>query len=134
MIRHCRKYRNIANRLIRTLPEFDELLKAGPRVAYLQSSKEKVKNRRTVFADCTKTDERYSWCCPYDFFITVYSPNVENFTEEQMEILIQHELHHIGITYTDSGVDYFVRPHDIEDFRMIIDRFGLDWSTADAAG
>lgn len=130
-MQHCRKYRDIAKRLIRTLPEFEELRQAGPRVAYLSSWKEKVKNRKVVFAECCKVEEKYSWCCPYDFFIVVYEPNIEDFNEEQLEILIRHELHHVGIEYTDSGIDYFVKPHDVEEFWEIIADCGLAWSTTD---
>jgi hypothetical protein len=45
--------------------------------------------------------------------------------EHQLEILMEHELRHIGIT--DNG-DLVIEPHDIEDFRAIIDDYGLDWS------
>ena len=132
MIVHDRKYREIGKRLIRTLPEFEELREAGPRVAYLRSSKEKVKNRKTVFAECCKVEEKYEWCCHYDFFIVVYGPNVEEFNDSQMETLIRHELHHIGIAYTDSGIEYFVRPHDVEEFWTIIRECGLHWNEVES--
>lgn len=134
MMQHCRTYRDIARKLIQTLPEFEELKDAAPRVAYLESDKEKVKNHRAVLGECCKVDEKYSWCCDYDFFIVVYGPNVENFNDKQIETLIRHELHHIGITYTDNGIDYFVRPHDVEEFYKIIDDCGLYWSDTNATG
>ena len=127
MIWHERKYRNIAKRLIRTLPEFEELRDACPRIAYLSSDKEKVKNYRAVFGECCKVEEKYAWCCPYDFFIVVYEPNVERFDEYQLSTLIRHELHHVGIAYTDNGISYFVRPHDVEEFWDIIRECGLEW-------
>jgi hypothetical protein len=46
-------------------------------------------------------------------------------TEEQLDILMEHELRHIGIS--ESGT-LQIMPHDIEDFRAIIDDYGLDWS------
>lgn len=134
MIQHCRAYREIAKRLIRTLPEFEDLRELGPRIAYLRSSKEKRKNYQTVFAECCKPDEKYAWCCPYDFFIIVYGPNVERFNDSQMETLIRHELHHVGVMYTDQGPEYFIRPHDVEEFWEIINNCGLHWSDTDAAG
>ncbi len=133
MIRHNRTYREIAKRLIRTLPEFEDIRDAEPRIAYLQSSKEKVKNRQIVFGECARVDEKYTWCCPYDFFITVYRPNVAEFSDAQIETLIRHELHHVGIAYTDSGIEYFVRPHDVEEFWAIIADCGLHWSDNYAA-
>ena len=128
MMWHNRKYREIAKRLIRTLPEFEDVREAEPRVAYLSSWQEKVKNRRIVFAECCKVDEKYAWCCHYDFFIVVYEPNIMHFSEEQIVTLMRHELHHIGIDYTDSGIEFYTRPHDVEEFWEIINENGLNWS------
>lgn len=122
----------IAHRLIRTLPEFADLLDAEVKIAYLSSQKEKVKNHKVIFAECHKVEEKYDWCCKYDFFIVVYEPNIADFTEEQIEILIRHELHHVGIEYTDTGIKYYVAPHDVEEFWKIINEHGLDWSEVNA--
>ena len=89
-------------------------------IGFLESSKAKKTRGRIVFGDCRKVPDRDRWAIPYDFLITVYTPNVEEFTEEQKMILIKHELMHIG---KDKLV-----PHDIEDFRGIIEEYGLDWS------
>lgn len=131
-VKHCRKYMYIAKRLIRELPEFRDLREAGVKVAYLRSQKEKVKNHKVIFAECCKVEDKYSWCCRYDFFIVIYEPNIIDFSEEQLEILIRHELHHIGIDYTDSGLKYYVVPHDVEEFWEIINEFGLEWSEVNA--
>ena len=51
------------------------------------------------------------------------------FTEDQMRILLFHELLHIGIEFTEDGQEkYSIKPHDYEDFKIIIDRYGTDWS------
>lgn len=123
----------IAKRLIRELPEFEDIREAGVKIAYLSSQQEKVKNHRMIFAECCKVEEKYAWCCRYDFFIVVYEPNVVDFSEKQLEILIRHELHHIGIEYTDNGLKYYVVPHDVEEFWEIINEYGLDWSEVNAA-
>lgn len=131
---HCRKYRIIGQRLIRKLPEFGDLKDSGVKIAYLSSSKEKLHKRKTVFAECCRVEDKYSWCCKYDFFIIVYEPNVEDFTEEQIEILIKHELHHVGVDYTDDGIKFYTAPHDVEEFWQIIRQHGLDWSEVNAKG
>ena len=133
-MQHCRKYRDIANRLIRTLPEFCDLMDTEPRIAYLSCYEEKAKNRKIVYAECFKVDDKYKWCCEYDFFIVVYEPNIEDFNEYQIETLIRHELHHVGVEYTDKGLNYFIRPHDIEEFWEIIHSCGLNWSNVNATG
>ena len=131
-MKHNRKYRDIGRRLINTLPEFADLLESDVKIAYLSSQKEKTKNHKIIFAECHKVEEKYSWCCKYDFFIVVYEPNIADFTEKQIEILIRHELHHVGIEYTDLGLKYYIVPHDVEEFWKIINDHGLDWSEVNA--
>ena len=125
---HNRKYRLIAQRLIRTLPEVEELREVKPRIAYLGSMEEKKKSKKIVCAECFKVEDRYSWCCDYDFFIVVYEPNVIEFTRQQLETLIRHELHHVGIEFKDKGIEFYIVPHDIEEFWDIIREHGLHWS------
>ena len=79
-----------------------------------------------------KVAQKYKWSVPCDFTITVFEPNVEGFTDEQIEILLFHELLHVGITQNDDGTEtYSTVPHDLEDFKLIIDRFGTEWSKVD---
>lgn len=96
----------------------------GIRIAWLLSDEEKKNNGKIVHADCTKASAKYDWCCDYDFFITVYAPNVAHFTSEQMDILLEHELMHVGIT--DTGT-FRIVPHDAEEFMDIIRKYGIDW-------
>lgn len=50
-------------------------------------------------------------------------------TEKQLEILLFHELLHIGIEPADDGGEnYSIIPHDMEDFKIVIDKYGTDWS------
>lgn len=132
LIQHERKYRTIANRLIRTLPEFVEIKESDVRIAYLSSQEEKKRRNRIILGECCKVDAKYEWCCHYDFFIVIYEPNIAEFTEEQIETLIRHELHHVGIKYSNDGLKYYIEPHDIEEFWEIINDVGLDWSEIDA--
>ena len=38
------------------------------------------------------------------------------------------ELLHVGIDADENGGErYSVRPHDLEDFRECVDRWGVDW-------
>ncbi len=127
-MKHNRKYLNIAKRLIRTLPEFGDIAASEVRIAYLSSWEEKKKEQKVIFAECTKVNKNYRWCCPYDFFITVYEPNVEDFTNKQLETLIRHELHHVGIDFSGNEIRYYIVPHDVEEFRDIINECGIDWS------
>lgn len=132
-MRHERKYRTIAKRLIRQRPdEFEDILSSDVRIAYLSSAQEKKKNHRIIYGECHRVSSEYRWCCPYDFFIVIYEPNVADFSDEQIEILIRHELHHIGVKYADTGLKYYIVPHDVEEFWEIIDEYGLRWSSENA--
>lgn len=115
-----KKYEKIGNEIIEKL--FPELLNV--RIAWLESDKEKTSKGKIIHAECSKVIEKYEWCCPYDFTITVYEPNVENFNDQQIRILLEHELMHIGI----DGECLFVRPHDTDEFIEIIRKYGIDWS------
>jgi len=47
----------------------------------------------------------------------------------QLSILMEHELLHIGVEERQGKEPrYFIRPHDYEDFKQIIDKYGTEWS------
>lgn len=123
-------YRNIAEELIKSESELEYIKNSSVKIVYLESDKEKKSNGKTVFAECEKIPDKYRWKIDADFSIVVYSPNAFYFNVEQMKILLFHELLHIGIEKDEAENEkYFVRPHDLEDFKLIIDRFGTDWAT-----
>ena len=122
------KYSEIAHALIQTEPLLDVIRQSEATIIYLSSDKEKKSKGRTIFGECEKIPDKYKWSIPADFTITLYEPNIINFTDEQIKILLLHELLHVGIDWDKNGEEkYTVRPHDIEEFRTIIDRYGLDW-------
>lgn len=134
MLQHSKEYRQIANRLIKTLPEFRDIREAKPKIAYLVSDEEKKQNRKIILGDCNLVSNRYKWCCPYDFFIVIYEPNIEvyGFGDKQKETLMRHELHHVGIDFEGVENKYYIVPHDIEEFWHIIDDCGLRWCELNA--
>lgn len=127
MIEESKRYKKIGEKLISKWAEFEYIRDSDVRIVFLASDKEKKTNRKRVLADCAKVGERYEWCCPYDFMITVYEPNCIALGRKQMEILIAHELMHVGIDVEGIQPSYYVVPHDVEEFDRIIERFGLHW-------
>ena len=98
-------------------------------IIYLTSENKKMAKGKKVCAECEKVPDKYKWSVPADFTITVFLPNVEGFSEEQKYILMFHELKHVGIEFNSDGSEsYSVVPHDYEDFKEIIDRYGTEWS------
>ena len=123
-----RDYKAIADELIRDEPELEYIKYSNVNIIYLSSDYAKTKTGGKVLGQCEKIQNKYKWGIPCDFTITVFEPNVVGFTDEQFKILLFHELLHIGIDIGSDGNEvYSVRPHDLEDFKIIVNKFGTDW-------
>ena len=122
-------YAEIGQELIESEPALEHILNSNTSIVYLSSEHKKKNGEKIVYGQCEKVAEKYKWGIPADFTITIFEPNIEGFTEEQLRILIFHELLHVGITYNDDGEEkYSIIGHDLEDFKLIIDRYGTEWS------
>ena len=119
------KYAEIGSALIETMDELSDLRDIGATIMYLGSTAKKKSKGKLVFGQCEKVADKYKWGIPCGFTITVFEPNTSYFTEEQLQILIFHELLHIGVN--EDG-ECYIKPHDLEDFTAIIDRYGAHWS------
>lgn len=110
--------------------EHDDLawIANGPTVGYLASDHAKKSQGKMVLGECRLVKDIYKDFVPYDFLITIFEPNTEGLTREQMKILMYHELLHVGVDDKTGDPKYKVVPHDIEDFRRVIDRYGIDWA------
>lgn len=108
---------------------FDDIKKSNATIIYLGSDYAKTSKGKAVLGECEKVANKNKWAIPCDFTITVYEPNCLGMTRDQMKILLFHELLHVGIKYENDGSEkYYIRPHDYEDFKIVIDRYGTDWS------
>lgn len=123
------EYAAIAAKLIEESPYLEYIRLSNATIVYLSSESKKTSKGKIVCAQCERVPEKYKWGIPCDFTITVFEPNIDKFTPEQIKILIYHELLHVGIDRDDhSGREtYFIRPHDLEDFKLIVTLFGPDW-------
>lgn len=122
-------YAEIADELIRNEYSLIHLLESRAKIIYLSSDYAKTSKGKLVFGQCEKIQDKYKWGIPADFTITVFEPNVQKFTEDQIRILLHHELLHVGIDKkADGSESYSIVDHDIEDFKLILDKYGTDWS------
>lgn len=125
-------YAEVAAHLIDTEPALIDIKNSQATIVYLSSEHAKKDKDKLVCGQCEKVADKYKWGIPADFTITVFEPNIEGFTEEQIRILLFHELLHVGIEFNADGSEtYSIKGHDLEDFKLIIDRFGTDWSKVD---
>ena len=115
---------NELNLLAKTIinEKFEELTELN--ILVLLSDREKKTKYNKTFAECIKQNDLQCFLNGYDYVIVVYEPNTALLTLEQMKILLEHELMHIDYNGTEKGL----KPHDTEDFREIIDAYGIDWA------
>ena len=115
------KYAKIGKFLIEQCEELKNL--DGESIIYLSSTAEKKSKKRKVLGECEKVQEKNKWAIPCDFTITLFEPNLIGLTDDQVAIVVYHELLHIG---TD-GDSRWVKQHDLDDFKKVVERFGTDW-------
>ena len=121
-------YAEIAKDLIEKEPLLEYIRQSDVTIVYLSSDKPKQSKGKSVCGECERINPKYKWAIPCDFTITIFDPNVITFSEDQLRILIFHELLHVKIELGDDGEEaYSINPHDVEEFREIIDRYGIDW-------
>lgn len=122
-------YAEIAAELIDTEDLFIDIANSQATIIYLSSDYEKNKQDKIVKGECEKVQDKNKWAIPADFTITLYEPNLYGMSEEGIKRVLFHELLHVGIEFKDDGTErYYIKDHDLEDFKECIDRWGTDWS------
>ena len=124
-------YRAIAEELIQAEPALAYIKDSKVKITYLESDQSKKDGKdKQVLGECEKVAAKNRWAISCDFTITLFKNNIIGMSAEQIKTLLFHELLHIDIDMgTDGEEVYNVRKHDLEDFKIIIDRFGTDWAT-----
>ena len=124
-------YRRIGYDVMENTEELLSLKSADCRIEFLASEHKKTSNGKPVLGECIKVQDLYKPFCPYDFLIVFYEPNIEGLSEDQLYILAEHELLHVGYEDNDGEPRYFVKPHDYADFKQITEKYGADWANVD---
>lgn len=122
------EYAELAQEVIEEHEDLHWILRAGISIGYLESDKEKKSRGMFVRGECEVVKPHYRTYCPHDFLITVYSPNVIGWDSSMLKKLLYHELLHVGMDDSGEEVRYITNPHDVQDFRAVIDRYGIDWA------
>lgn len=123
-------YTRMGEEVMKAVPELRHLLKDDVRIGFGRSGRRKTHGGKVVLGECKKADEFYGEWCPYDFLIIIYEANCAGLDDDQMRILMEHELLHVGVKYEDNEPTYYVRPHDYDDFKQITRKYGPDWGAA----
>ncbi len=124
-------YQRISEDLIQNEPDLAYIKDSRVRIAYLESDQaKKADTDKLVLGECEKVAAKNKWAINYDFTITLFKKNLVGLSADQIRIVMFHELLHVGIEPGPEGDEiYSVRKHDLEDFKLIIDKFGTEWST-----
>lgn len=114
----------LGKKVIKTYGDLRHLDDPQCRIAYQYCDKEKKGKGKLVLADTELVKDKIKVFFKADFLITVYAGSCVGLDEERMERLMYHELKHIGYEAPD---EFYIIPHDIEDFRSVVDKWGTDW-------
>lgn len=124
-------YTTIGRRLIDGEDAFYSIRVSNADIVFLASDKEKKTHGRPVYGECEKVADKNKWAIPADFTVTVYEPNCQGMDSEHLTRVIFHELLHVGIYEDKDGNEvYSIVPHDLEDFRACVERWGVDWQVS----
>ena len=121
-------YESLGKYCIETYEDLRWILDAPVRIGYLRSDKEKKGKGKLVMGECVKVQDLYKGLIPYDFLIVIYEAKRQSLNDQQMEILMRHELLHIGVDDNAGEIKYSIVPHDTEDFKSIVREHGIDWA------
>lgn len=116
------KIKEIGERVLKE-ERYKYIVDADIRIGYMIADDDKTVKNKTRYADCTKVADLYKALVPYDFLITFY-PSAQELDIVHQERVMRHELMHIGIK---SDGKLYIEPHDVEDFREMIARYGVGW-------
>lgn len=117
------EYGIIGQNLIETEDRLAHIKNGNIKVIFLESEKDMKQGGKTVYGRCEKVADKNKWAIDADYTVTLFKPNLEaaEVTEKGLELLLLHELYHIADDLSS------IRPHDLEDFKFLIDEYGTDW-------
>lgn len=123
-----KEYAALAEEVLDEHEDLHWISQVGISIGFVEADWEKINATGEVLGDCRLVKEPYHIFCPFDFLITIYTPNVAHLTEEQKKILLYHELLHVDMSEKNGEPVYRTAPHDVQDFRKVIDQYGVRWA------
>ena len=83
---------------------------------------------KKVLGKCCRSSALVKFFGECDFVIQISGDTYECLTDKAKDILILHELMHIGKQEKKNGkIKLRIVDHDIKDFRRIVSKYGHDW-------
>lgn len=128
-IKDNQELRELAEKCIKKYPLLENLKDYydDVKIGFQWADKRKTECEKIIFGDCEKVKPKLKQFIDYDFVITFYD-DANYITKEKQEILMYHELRHVGIKEQNNGdLLFYIVPHDVEDFSDIINDYGIGW-------
>lgn len=91
------------------------------RIGFIFRSEAQIGNGREIWGQAQKVSNKLKVYLDFDFLIWLAADAWASLTLNQKKALIDHELCHC--LYDEGKIS--LRPHDIEEFTEIVDRYGL---------
>lgn len=110
----------------RLIDLYHEPLKEA-RIGVIMRSEAPRSGGRIVYGQAEKVSVKAQLHVPYDFLIWLAKDQFQLLAPLQREALIDHELCHCQWDM-DTGAS--IRPHDVEEFTEILERYGYWWPRA----
>ncbi len=98
------------------------------RIGVIMRSEAPVTGGRVVLGAAEKVSAKMQVYAPYDFLIWLSADQYGTLAPLQREALIDHQLCHCEWG-EDAGTS--IRPHDVEEFTEILERYGYWWPHAE---
>ena len=110
--------------------KFKSIVDLGISIGYVLSEKSKGTKDNKVLAECIPVRQDHTkQFNPHHYLIKIYEPNVKYMNDKQKRILMEHELMHIKARLNDDDeIEAGTIAHDVQDFKDIIDKYGIDWA------
>lgn len=119
--------RELGEKIIDKIPELDFIRLFDIKIGYVRCYYPKKDKGKAVMGDCRKVNKTFLAYLPFDYVITIYEPNVVHLSENQLKVLMLHELMHVEV----GTRGLIIREHEIEDFYSILNEFGIAWNGYD---
>lgn len=91
--------------------------------------KPRKRGGKIALATAEAVSLKYNYLTDIEFIISIYEESWRMMAEQEKKALLDHELNHCFIGESKAGEPiYKTIPHDYEEFRVIIERYGIGWA------
>lgn len=119
---------SVYNIMVNLINEYHSDLR-NCKIKLLFYDKAKKRAGKLILATAEVVNSKYKYLTNIDFIISIYDKVWEQTADIEKKAILDHELTHCFVGEDKHGNPvYTIIPHDVEDFKVILDRYGTDWA------